>query len=125
MSFLKTLLGMALDVAQGRTWRFETAEFTGACVDKNNNVYDKIVPEGTEIMYYQIRYSVFGRGSKLNWYAFPHGETPDPAELAGAMIPIRYDEDDPLFFDAVGKIIPKGSRKPSKSFLSNFQFRIQ
>ena len=42
MGFLKTLVGMALDIAQDRTWRFEDAEFTGVCIDQNDNEYDQL-----------------------------------------------------------------------------------
>ena len=39
MSLFKSLIGMALDIAQGRTWDFTDAEFTGVCKDINNNLY--------------------------------------------------------------------------------------
>lgn len=124
MGFLKTLVGMALDIAQGRSWSFETAEFTGVCKDKDNNVYDKFVPEGVVITEYEIRYYVFGKGNRQNWYTFPHGETPDPAELAGATMEIRYDDDSPLFYDVVGEVRPRSEGKPPRHFRSPIRIRI-
>ena len=124
MSLFKTLIGMALDIAQGRKFRFETAEFTGVCIDKNNNIYDKIVPEGIEISHYEITYHVFGRGNRTNWYQFPKGEQPDPAELAGATIAIRYDEDDPFFFTAVGEVRSREESTQNRRPERDFQIRI-
>ena len=124
MGLFKTIIGMALDIAQGRTWSFETAEFTGVCKDKNNNIYDKFVPEGTVISEYQITYHVFGRNNRLNWYKFPNGEMPDPAELAGSTIAIRYDEEDPFFYDAFGEVRPRGEQILPKLPESNIRFRI-
>ena len=129
MSFLKTLVGMALDVAQGRNFEFETAQFTGVCMDENENIYDGFAPEGVTIAHYEIKYPVFGRPDRTNWYEFPNGEQPDPAELAGATMEIRYDEDNPFFYEAVGKVIPRDESNHDdhnkKSFLSNFRFRFQ
>ena len=125
MGFLKTIIGMALDVAQGRSWRFEDAEFTGICRDINNNIYDKIVPEGTMISEYEFTYHVFGRGNRTGWYKFPNGEMPDPAEMAGSTIGIRYDEDDPFFYDTVGEVRAKGEGPQPRPLGSSFRYKIQ
>ena len=124
MGLFKSLIGMALDIAQGRTWSFTDAEFTGVCKDKNNNLYDKIVPEGTVIDEYLITYHVPGRRDLVNWYKFPKGEMPDPAELAGCTIEIRYDESEPLFYDAVGEVRPRGEAAKTRPFGKGFQLRI-
>ena len=74
---------------------------------------------------YEIKYYVFGKGDRTNWYIFPKGEMPDPAELEGSTIEIRYDDESPSFYDAVGEIKPRGEERPSRPLSSAFRFRIQ
>ena len=93
--------------------------------DINYNIYDKTVPEGTVISEYQIKYHVFGRSDRLNWYKFPNGEMPDPAELAGSTMEIRYDEEEPLFYDVISEVFPKDERVQPIQPRSNFRFRIE
>ena len=74
---------------------------------------------------YEIKYYVFGKGDRTNWYIFPKGEMPDPAELEGATMEIRYDDESPSFYNKVGEIKPRGEERPSRPLSSAFRFRIQ
>ncbi len=100
MNLLK-LIGGVLDIVQGTRWADSTATFTGVFKDKDDHKYDKVVPEGVTPHSYEIRYHTFEKGELSFWFIFDHGETPDPAALAGTTMKIKYDRNDPHFINVV------------------------
>ncbi len=95
MDFFKVLSDIASFGAPARKWIDSTATFTGLAVDKDNNFLKG--SEGVPFAY-EMSYPVGGR-TVIAWYMFPNGETPDPKQLAGTTMPIRYREDEPDLFE--------------------------
>ncbi|MBQ6518429.1 MAG: hypothetical protein IJI14_06900 [Anaerolineaceae bacterium] len=49
-----------------------------------------------------MSYPVGGR-TVTAWYMYPNGVTPDPKQLAGTTMQIRYREDEPDLFEKAEK----------------------
>lgn len=84
--------------SERKGWRETTAYFTGKCekaaVGKPGHF------KQAEYNEYEIRYMTNGK-ERLGWYTFHPLDDPDPDELKGTELRIRYHERKPWRFETI------------------------
>jgi hypothetical protein len=112
MNLLKKLADV-ISFADGERWHPSIATFTGNTrdLDPNDDLikWAKKVEKlpfigtamgGVSMHLYEVTYDAYGEEIHA-WYGFPNGEQPDPGELAGTTVKIRFKESDPDLFELV------------------------
>jgi len=77
-------------------WVSATAVFSGKC--GKATIRTKLGPRAAKYNAYEIVYDVNGK-SQSGWYSFYPLEDPDPQELAGTTMQIRYRKGKPYIFE--------------------------